>query len=461
MLRSLALTLSLPALAIAQGWVDKTPAGILQTPSPRAFPAMCWDQAHGYVILFGGLPINGGGAPNETWTWNGTQWTRRLTTNPPYNGYSQYNPRTTAMTFHAPTNEVVMVHDGATWIWSGTDWLLHPAVVPGGSGGAAGNLALAHDPVHNQSVLYIGTRGSGVGLTFVSQTFTWDGLAWTQRTTPTSPFPCENATLAFDPAVGRLVLATGSAGISAFHEWTGTNWQQRFPANTPTEVGAWATDNTNQRIVMLDGVFNGQPNHTWTYTNGVMQHLSSPLEPARRFGAAMAYDPIRQRTVLFGGAAIWNAPQNQFLCLGDTWEFQLPAAASYTAFGSGCAGSHGVPTLAASSGQAPRVGQPFQAVVTGLPLTGLAFVFVGLSNTSYGPTPLPLSLGLLGAPGCTLYCSGDDLNVIPNVLGTGLWQWNVPNAPGAVFYTQAFAFDAAANALGITSSNGATGVIGF
>ena len=147
--------------------------------------------------------------------------------------------------------------------------------------------------------------------------------------------------------------------------------------------------------------------------------------------------------------------------LADTWELQLPAPASYTQFGIGCAGSHGTPTLTASLGQTPRVGMPFQAVVTGLPLTGPAFVFLGLSNTSYGPTPLPLSLGFLGAPGCTLYCSGDDLNMIPNVLGTGLWQWNVPNVPGASFYTQAFAFDAAANPLGITSSNGATGVIGF
>ena len=86
-------------------------------------------------------------------------------------------------------------------------------------------------------------------------------------------------------------------------------------------------------------------------------------------------------------------------------------------------------------------------------------MFVGLSNTTSGPTPLPLSRGFLGAPNCTLYCSGDDLTVIPNVLGTGLWQWNVPNAPGAVVHNQAFAFDAAANPLGITSSNGATGVI--
>jgi len=37
----------------------------------------------------------------------------------------------------------------------------------------------------------------------------------------------------------------------------------------------------------------------------------------------------------------------------------------------------------------------------------------------------------------------------------------VPIVPGASFYTQAFAFDAVANPHGITTSNGAHGVIGF
>ena len=120
-----------------------------------------------------------------------------------------------------------------------------------------------------------------------------------------------------------------------------------------------------------------------------------------------------------------------------------------------------MPTLAASLNSLPRVGQTFQTVVTNLPLQGPAFVFLGLSNTSYGGTPLPFSLGGLGAPGCFVRSSGDDIGVVTNVLGTGIWQWTVPNAPGASFYVQAFAFDAPANALGITSSNGAAGVIGF
>ncbi len=458
MLRCLVLPV-LVSVAVAQGWVDKTPTNFLQTPSNRAFPAMCWDQANGYVLLFGGVPANGGGSFQETWTWNGTVWTRRFTSNPPLQGFQLANPATVAMTFHPPGNGVVMVYEGSTWLWSGSDWLLHPATL--GGSGSPGNVAMAHDPGRNQTVLYVGTRYSGGSMTPVSQTYLWDGFAWTPRPTAVIPWPVEQATMAFDGSAGRLVLGTNGVGGGAFYEWNGNNWQQRLPLGAPGATGAFAADTTQQRVVMFDSVLNAQPNHTWTVANGIVQQLSTPVEPARRLGAAMAYDPIRQRTVMFGGAAVWNVALNQTWVLGDTWEFQMPAGASYTAFGTGCLGSRGVPTLTASSGSLPRVGQTFQTTVTNLPLQGLAFVFLGLSNTSYGPTPLPLSLNFLGAPGCSVLSSGDDLALVTNVLGTGLWQWTVPNAPGFSFYNQAFAFDAAANALGITTSNGAHGVIGF
>jgi hypothetical protein len=54
--------------------------------------------------------------------------------------------------------------------------------------------------------------------------------------------------------------------------------------------------------------------------------------------------------------------------------------------------------------------------------------------------------------------------VLTNVLGSAVWQFavpNVPNAPGATFYNQAFVFDPTANALGLTTSNGGQATIGF
>ncbi|MBL8756137.1 MAG: hypothetical protein JNK15_22780 [Planctomycetes bacterium] len=468
MLRSLTpfLVLAIAATSPAQ-WVDKTPANPLQTPGPRVSPAMCWDAAHGYILMCGGMPSPfTSSSPNETWTWNGTTWTRKMTSTP----WPQWNwdhPSFAAMAFHAPTNQAVLCWGAGIFVWNGTDWLQHPNQLPIPTIPITGNyvnVAMAYDPVSTQLVLFVGTLWQNQSSTNypLGYTFTFDGVSWIRRQTGLTPWPAQYPTMAFDPVANRLVLGTHGTTGAAFFEWTGTNWQQRLPAGAPAAAGVFATDTAQNRLVMFDGDLALQPGHTWTLANGTLQSIATPLEPGRRFGAAMAYDPVRQRTVLFGGSTNWVQGQsysNSYL--GDTWEFALPAGASFTPYGTGCLGSHGVPAVAASLGSLPRVGQPFSTVVTGLPLQGLSFMFLGLSNTAYGPTPLPLSLGFLGAPGCSVLASGDDLGLVTNVLGTGVWQWNVPNAPGASFYVQAFAFDAAANPLGITTSNGGHGVIGF
>jgi hypothetical protein len=461
MLRTLAVTALLSAVT-AQGWVDRTPANPLTGPSNRAFPAMCWDAAHGYVLMFGGVNLYAGVA-NETWSWNGTAWTRHITSQQPYNGFYTQQPNQTAMVFHPPTNEVVMVHFGTTWTWTGSDWALRNVPIGNpSSNGDPRDVALAHDPIRNQTVLFVGTRFVSSGFpTPVSETYLWDGFSWSPRQTPVIPWPVVNPAMAFDPVANRIVLATSGSPAGAFYEWTGSNWQQRLPAGAPMTLGAMATDTAHQQIVMFDGVMNAQPNHTWSLANGTLQQVSTAIEPARRFGAAMAYDPIRGKFVMFGGTNNWNAQVNQLFTLGDTWEFELGAGASYTTFGTGCMGSRGVPTLAAQSGSVPHIGQTFQANVGNLPFTGPVFLFVGISNTTYGASPLPFGLGGLGAPGCNILSSGEDLRLLTNVLGSALWQWTIPNAPGVSFYNQAFAFDPAANALGLTVSNAGHGTIGF
>ncbi|HEX5054579.1 MAG TPA: hypothetical protein VFZ65_22575 [Planctomycetota bacterium] len=461
MIRALAASLLSAASVIAQGWTEHTPTNPLSSPGNRAFPAMCWDAAHGYVLMFGGAPINGG-VSQQTWSWNGTAWSQIPTIAPPAGGFFMQYPQYTAMSFHAPDNRVVMVDQGSTWLFTGSNWLLHPApiVVPL-LGGMPCHIAMGYDPVSQRTVLYVGATALGGTMQFVGLTYTWDGLGWTLRTTATVPYPWQFPTMAFDPGAGRLVLGTTGNGSSQFFEWTGSNWQQRFPTAAPAAPGVFATDTTHQRLVMFDGAMNVQPNHTWTLANGTLQQLSTPLEPARRFGAAMAYDPLRDRVVLFGGTPLWNYGSGTSIAFGDTWEFQLGQGASYTTYGSGCAGSRGVPHLAASFGSVPRAGQVFQATVTNVPLQGPVFLFVGLSNTNHGPIPLPFSLGVIGAPSCDLLCSGDDLALLTNVLGTAFWQWQVPPVPGATFYNQAIVFDPTANALGLTLSNGAAGTIGF
>ena len=452
-------------LLAAQGWVDRTPTNPLAGPPARADAAMCWDDAHGYVLMVGGANAN---VPiNDTWSWNGTSWTRRVTANLPQQNGNFNQRRQTAMTYHAPTNEVLLVCQGTTWTWTGSDWLSRGQVPAGPfpNTGVPHDLALGRDPVRNQTLMFVGWRTAPASFpTYVGETWLWDGFSWSLRPTATAAFPASAPSMTFDPAAGKLLMATtDSAGaLSWLWEWNGSNWNQRTYAPSPAGQATLTTDVGHNQVVAFDGSLNPAPNHTWSLANGTCAQLATPTEPTHRLGTAMAFDPIRNRVVLFGGTTLYAPTSNpSFLPMGDIWEFELGAGAAYTTFGSGCTGSRGVPAIAAQGTSLPHAGGTFSLQVNNLPLTGPVFLFLGVSNTTYGPTSLPLSLGVLGAPGCTAVASGEALYLLTNVLGSAVWQFTVPNLLGVSFYNQAFAFDPPANALGLTVSNGGHATIGF
>ena len=117
--------------------------------------------------------------------------------------------------------------------------------------------------------------------------------------------------------------------------------------------------------------------------------------------------------------------------------------------------------LPAQGTSLPRIGANFTASIGNLPWTGPALMLLGLSNTTYGGSPLPLDLGFLGAPTCLLRTSIDDVQVLNNVLGAATWSWTIPPVPGASFYAQVLPVDPTINGLGMTASNAAHGVIGL
>ncbi len=89
------------------------------------------------------------------------------------------------------------------------------------------------------------------------------------------------------------------------------------------------------------------------------------------------------------------------------------------------------------------------------------FLFLGLSDQTYLGYSLPLGFTSAGAPNCALLCSGHQLSLVTNVLGSAVWSFPVPPFPGATFFNQALVLDPSANALGLTTSNGGRGLIGI
>ncbi len=104
-------------------WTQRSPA---TSPPVRAGAAMAYDAARGETVLFGGA--SGPGAPADTWTWDGTTWTQRFPATSPGARWAS------AMAYDAGRGEAVLyggydLNSGAhlddTWSWNGTTWTRH------------------------------------------------------------------------------------------------------------------------------------------------------------------------------------------------------------------------------------------------------------------------------------------------------------------------------------------------
>lgn len=163
---------------------------------------------------------------------------------------------------------------------------------------------------------------------------------------------------------------------------------------------------------------NGQPGWVgrldFDYANPVnstFTHWSNLVVPA---ADGVSVSPEGQRCAVTSTATSLSAPSElkivdvltgqalQTVTLSSMWNAYTTAwqdqasVAGYQAFGAGCAGSAGVPTLAPAAGSRPALGGVLQLQLSGLP-TGGALVATGLSaTTTSSGLPLPLDLSALG-----------------------------------------------------------------
>ena len=156
-----------------------------------------------------------------------------------------------------------------------------------------------------------------------AQSSTWDPL----------PFfvPVHSSCMAYDPIRQRGVMfggyfvQGGDGRSSATWEWDGTHWLARRPLVSPPERSraAMAFDPVRGRIVMFGGYWSSGTlwqvrllRDMWEYDGQTWQQI--PLAgawPSARFYHGMASDPLRGKVVMFGGEAYIGAP----VYLGDTW----------------------------------------------------------------------------------------------------------------------------------------------
>jgi hypothetical protein len=130
---------------------------------------------------------------------------------------------------------------------------------------------------------------------------------------------------------------------------------------------------------------------------------------------------------------------------------------SYLTFGTGCG------TAQQFAFGDPSIGGTSTYQVFG-PASAPAVLNIGFSRTNWLGVPLPLDLGIIGAPGCSLY-TGATIG-LPLLTSTeGFADLDISVAPfreivGLVFVTQFFVAAPGANSLGVVTSDAVVTSIG-
>lgn len=129
-------------------------------------------------------------------------------------------------------------------------------------------------------------------------------------------------------------------------------------------------------------------------------------------------------------------------------------------FGESCAGSGGSTPLL-GLGSRPILGTSVTIWLSDAPPNAMAACAFGFETRP----PFPIDLTSQGAPGCRQYFQeGALVFLTANPLGIGQLALPIPSSPsvvGAVVYTQYYVLDPTGNALGITSSNYGSLLVGL
>ena len=207
-----------------------------------------------------------------------------------------------------------------SWSWDGRTWDLLPGAGPTWR---VVNAAV-YDSLRRRIVMYGGTTIPSTGS--LAETWETDGSTWTQMA-DVSVEGRDHHAMTYDSGRGRAVLFGGGVRVPGkpyqfrddTWEWDGVAWRQAATQGPGARgLASMTYDRTRKQVVLFGGL--GAPkgpdvprpyfNDTWLWNGSIWREVAAAGPPPPRFGAAMAYDAARNRTVLYGGRrddkSIWE-----------------------------------------------------------------------------------------------------------------------------------------------------------
>jgi hypothetical protein len=295
-----------------------------ERPSAREHPALAYSSTQQIAILFGGTSTWSdeiGWIPlGDTWQWDGENWEQlNPETNPParHNSCMAYDlERDVFVMFsgygESETTEPVFLGD--VWEWDGDNWV---EKTPKNNPPARSYASLYFDPSRKKIILYTGYHKENEEVVFHDDFWEWDGQTWTQVYLEHSTKTFRSAILYFEQEQAPIMMDGG--GLWTLH---GAYWYQ---PNFPTSPsGRWSSslayDPLHQQVVMFGGYIGKDfdlLDETWVYNGSSWEKLITKNQPSARSSSNMFFDSYRNRVVLYGGYDEDGANNDQ-------WELVLP-----------------------------------------------------------------------------------------------------------------------------------------
>lgn len=219
------------------------------TPGPvaRGGHQLAFDFTRACVVLFGGttsalLTIG----RNDTWEFDGLQWRQCQPAHAPVGRFGH------AMTYDVHTGGVLL-HGGRsfgtnhfddTWCWNGSDWTQVATTGPS----PRSRHAMCYDVQRCCTVLF-----GGASTTDLGDTWEWNGTIW-QQAPYFAPGARSGHRLVYHLQRGRSILHGGSFGGGDTWEWDGATWTNIATNGPDRNDGAFVFDSLLHRATWVGGM---------------------------------------------------------------------------------------------------------------------------------------------------------------------------------------------------------------
>lgn len=226
---------------------------------------------------------------SSTFEWDGEAWHKfdTLTTKPGSRKWSSmvYDPTLRKTVLFGGYIDIIYFKE--TWTWDGTTWT---RVAKDSSPSPRSQMAMFYDPTMKKTVLFggIGRENSNEKIARYNDMYSFDGSKWTEiKNLTTVPSPRYGMEVRFDPISGKVIMFGGKNDLEQYineqWEWNGTAWTKAAPANAPSARmnGQLVFDPSVQKLTLFGGYAGYYFSEAWRL-NGNAWQLEKPAVTFRR-----------------------------------------------------------------------------------------------------------------------------------------------------------------------------------